>query len=105
MIQQSRENTDQEMVDITLEEAQSIIYGSIDYAANIGFQPHPDFEQAQKHLGPRPKTLIPIEFGHNGKPFYSQGPYDEPHKILRTLEEHLSKDEFTYVLAGGRSQW
>ncbi|MGA1410568.1 MAG: helix-turn-helix domain-containing protein [Prochlorotrichaceae cyanobacterium] len=105
MVQKSGENMLQEMVDITLEEAQSIVYGAIDYSANIGFQPHPDFEQAQKYLEPRPETLIPMEFGHNGKPFYFQGPYDEPHKILRTLEKNLGKDEFTYVLADGPPGW
>ncbi|MCU0568493.1 MAG: hypothetical protein MUF49_18095 [Oculatellaceae cyanobacterium Prado106] len=88
----------QSVREITLEEAQSIIFGVIDYAASLGFQPHADFEQAQINLGSRPKTLLPIEFGKDGKPFYISGPYDNPDRIIRTLEKHVGQGNFDYLL-------
>ncbi len=36
---------------ITLEQAQAIVFGAIDYAADLGFKPHKDFQKTKKHLG------------------------------------------------------
>ncbi|MEM9004627.1 MAG: DNA-binding response regulator [Cyanobacteria bacterium P01_F01_bin.86] len=85
-------------VDISLAQAQSIIYGAVDYAGNLGFEPGGDFNtKAQAHLGLKPETLIPIEFGKDGQPFYISGPYDKPDKIIKTLTANVGEDNFHYV--------
>lgn len=82
---------------ITLEQAQSVILGAIDYAASLGLKPYPDCEQARSHLG-EIETLTPLEFGRNGKPFYIAGPYDDAQKILNTLTRTVGKDNFHYLV-------
>lgn len=93
---------DESFVDISLEQAQSIVYGAVDYALSLGFKTKPsaDFNtKAQAHLGLRPDTLIPLEFGKDGKPFYISGPYDDSQKILKTLEANVGADNFTFISA------
>ena len=88
----------QDLRDITLEQAQSIIFGAVDYAAQFDLQPHKDFEQSKLQLGDRPATLIDIEFGHDGKPLYISGPYDNPNKILEKLKRHAGEDNFHFMV-------
>lgn len=85
---------------ITLEQAQALVFSAVDYAAQLGFNPHPDFEQSRPHLGEwsgEPK----IECGRNGKPFYMSGPYDNPLKILKTLREKVGEGNFDYLTEVG----
>jgi len=82
---------------ITLEQAQSVILGAVDYAESLGLKPHPDFGEARSHLG-EVDTLIPLEFGRDGKPFYMAGPYDDAQKILNTLTRTVGKDNFHFVM-------
>jgi hypothetical protein len=85
---------------ITLEQAQALVFSAVDYAAQLGFSPHPDFEQSRPHLGEwsgEPK----IECGRNGKPFYMSGPYDNPLKILKTLREKVGEGNFDYLTEVG----
>jgi transcriptional regulator with XRE-family HTH domain len=86
--------------EITLEEAQSIIFGSVDYAAQLGLKPHRDFEAAKAHLGKPPEKLLPIEFGREGKPCYVSGPYDNPERILAKLRETVGEGNFDCVILG-----
>jgi hypothetical protein len=95
--QRFHENT----VEITLEQAQSIVFGGIDYATKLGFEPHPDFAQAQPHLGLRPDTLLPIEFGKDGMPFYMDGPYDNPSKIIAQLNKSAGVGNYHYMVSMG----
>ncbi|BCB86099.1 helix-turn-helix domain-containing protein [Phytohabitans suffuscus] len=70
---------------VPLELAQDLVFGAVEYARTLGFDPHPDFRQAAPQLGAwQPPGRI--TFGHHGKPFFQQGPYDNPVRILRTLE-------------------
>lgn len=91
-------------VEITLEQAQAIVYGAVDYARSLGFEPHRDFNtKAQIHLGLRPETLIPIEFGEKGQPFFISGPNDNAEKVVKTLEASVGAGNFHYVAAIGGS--
>jgi hypothetical protein len=93
------EKFNEPFVDISLEQAQSIIYGAIDYARNLGLEPAHDFDRkAEIHLGLRPETLIPIEFGKDGQPFYFAGPYDNVDYIIKTLNTHVGSDNFHYIM-------
>lgn len=90
----------QDFVSISLEDAQAIVYGAVDYARKLGFEPHQDFNtKAQAHLGLPPDNLRPLEFGKDGKPFFISGPYDDAAQVIRTLEASVGKDNF-HVLAG-----
>ncbi len=94
------EQFNEPFIDISLAQAQSIIYGAVDYARSLGFEPHRDFDKkAQQHLGPKPETLIPIEFGKDGKPMYFSGPYDNADKIIKTLTANVGAGNFDYVMA------
>jgi hypothetical protein len=86
--------------EISLEEAQSVVLGAVDYAATLGLSPHADFEQSKAHLG-QSSSLIPIEFGHNGKPFFVNGPYDNVDKILEILNKQVGEKNFEYLIQMG----
>ncbi|HEY9620985.1 MAG TPA: hypothetical protein V6C78_11485 [Crinalium sp.] len=100
MLKQTENNFHQSYQEISLREAQAIIFGAIDYAAKLGIQPHADFEQAKANLGPRLDDLPAIEFGRDGKPFYISGPYDNPDKIIRKLEDAVGKGNFNFLIGG-----
>lgn len=92
------ERFDEPFVDITLEQAQAIVYGAVDYARSLGFEPHKDFNtKAQVHLGLRPETLLPIEFGKDGQPFFMSGPYDNAEQVIKTLEASVGPGNFHYM--------
>lgn len=64
--------------------ARALIWGAIDYARGLGFEPAVDFDQTTGHLGPFDGPN-PISFGRNGMPFYVQGPYDDIDAVVGTL--------------------
>ncbi len=72
------------------------MYGAVDYARGLGFEPHPDFEAAAELLGPwSPPSAI--TFGKDGKPFYIQGPRDNGQKIIKTLERTVGPGNYDYL--------
>jgi hypothetical protein len=82
---------------ISLELAQAIVLGGVEYAATLGIQPHRDFEKARQLLGTwngEPK----LNFGRDGKPFYISGPYDNPNRILKILRETVGDGNFDYLI-------
>jgi hypothetical protein len=101
MLQFSSHNFDESFVEITLEQAQSIVWGGVDYAAKLGIDPHPDFTKALPHLGLRPDKLLLIEFGKDGKPFYINGPYDDPKRIIAKLNKSVGQGNYDYMMEVG----
>ncbi len=100
MVVNSEMQFSEPFVDITLEQAQAIVYGAVDYAHSLGFEPHKDFNaKAQIHLGLRPETLMPIEFGKDGQPFFISGPYDNVDQVMKTLEASVGAGNFHYLAA------
>lgn len=85
--------------EISLEMAQAIVFGAEQYAAKLGFQPHRDFAKTRSHLGPWSGEPV-LNFGHNDKPFYVSGPYDNPLKVLKTLRENVGEGNFDYLIGG-----
>jgi hypothetical protein len=85
--------------EVPLELAQHLVFGSIDYAATLGFEPHLDFAPAADMLG-KWEGDAAITFGRDGKPFYMEGPQDDAAKVLRTLRRKLADDEFDYFVVG-----
>jgi hypothetical protein len=83
-----------------IELAREVVFGSLEYARGLGFDPHPDFAAAAGHLGPwtPPST---ITFGKDGKPLYISGPYDNPRPIIRTLERAVGAGNFEFMAGIG----
>lgn len=86
---------------ISLEMAQAIVLGSVDYAAKLGLQPHKDFAAVRAHLGTWSGEPI-LNFGKDGKPFYMNGPYDDPMKILKILRENVGEGNFDFLIGDGQ---
>ena len=77
----------EEAISISAALAHEMIYGSIDFAARYGFEPHHDFKLASYVLDP-PGTHPhrgAVEFGKDGEPLYVAGPYDDAEAIMRKL--------------------
>jgi hypothetical protein len=98
--------------DISLEQAQAIVFGALDYAQQLGFDPHEDFEEAKGILGDgkafqgnreafqKNRAALPaIEFGRDGQPFYLSGPYDNPAKVIKTLEKSVGKNNYKFMVS------
>lgn len=86
----------QEYEEISLEQAQALVWSAVAYAQKLGFEPHPDFEQSKVHLG-ESTSKISLKFGRNGKPYYIEGPYDDATKIMNTLKKSVGDGNFDYL--------
>jgi len=81
----------------SIELVRELVLGAADYARQLGLAPHPHFEQARPHLGPWAGPSA-ITFGHNGKPTYISGPYDDTNHIIRTLQRVVGPTGFNYTI-------
>jgi hypothetical protein len=81
---------DEPAVPAPLELAQHLVFGAVEFARGLGFEPHREFATAADHLGAC-SGCCPIQFGYNGAPFYIQGPYDDVESIARTLADAPAK--------------
>jgi hypothetical protein len=82
-----------------LELAQDLVFGAVDYARSLGFDPHRDFSLAAPHLG----TWQPpgrIRFGRDGMPYFQQGPYDNPNRVMRTLDRSVGPGNYQFTAVG-----
>jgi hypothetical protein len=86
---------DNEPLPAPIELAQNLVLGAVDYAQTLGFDPHRDFYLAKPHLGAwQPPSKI--RFGLNGKPYFQQGPYDNPTRIMRTLDRSVGPGNYHF---------
>jgi len=83
-------------LDIPLDLARHLVFGSVDYARTLGFEPHPDFAAAAGQLGEWAERSA-ITFGRDGTPLYVSGPNDNPRAVLRTLQQSVGAGNFHYV--------
>lgn len=90
--------SDAQPLSAPIELAQHLVWGAVDYARGLGFEPHPDFAAATDHLE-RPDGPCPITFGNHGTPCYVAGPYDEPDRVVRTLERSVGAGNFHFSVA------
>jgi hypothetical protein len=76
----------------------------VEYAKNIGFMPHKDYQKARKIFGDIDSTncLKTYTFGKNGKPLYISGPFDNQQKIemiRKTLIKNCGEENFDFIVA------
>jgi hypothetical protein len=90
----------------SVELAHEVIYGGLEYAAKLGFEPHPDYYKQHADLLLDPPDAHPrldhVAFGKDGKPFYVTGPFDDKRKIanvVKTLTRTCGAGNFN-VMAG-----
>jgi hypothetical protein len=82
-----------------LNHAQNIIYGAVEYAEDLGFQPHKSFNIAEYILDPVESIEYEeIEFGQEGKPMYFAGPHDNAKKIYNQLVNSVGEGNFYYIM-------
>lgn len=86
----------QAMEEIDYPLAHNIIYGCVEYAEDLGFKPHKDFEVSQFVLEEDDERveLIDIQFGLDGKPAVIFGKEKHPASIIATLERTVGKGNF-----------
>ena len=65
------------VIEISYEDARSIVLGSLNYAAKIGIQPHPNWHSSNNMIEPNRTFENKFEFGKKGKPLYVAGPHDK----------------------------
>ena len=90
-IQQIFGSWDEPAVRIPLELGRQIVYGAIQYARELGFEPHPDFGRAAGYLGTWDGECE-LTFGRDGKPMYISGPYDDGEQVVRKLHRALASE-------------
>jgi hypothetical protein len=87
-------------VECSIELAQQMIYQSIEYAEQFGFEPEKDFALSQYLLAPRGELEEPYQltFGKDGKPFFIAGPNDNVARVLRQLEKTAGPGNYDYLV-------
>ncbi len=89
---------DADPVPAPIELVRHLVWGAVDYARGLGFEPHHDLWAAAGHIEPL-QGPSSIRFGRDGKPFYVEGPYDDAVRNLRTLERSVGKDNFSFEMS------
>jgi hypothetical protein len=84
-----------------LEMARHLVFGAVDYAREMGFEPHPDFAQGACLLGPWPPGSSDITFGMDGKPMYISGPHDDAYGIIARLRAEVGEGNFDFMVGSG----
>jgi hypothetical protein len=82
---------------VPVELAQHLVLGAVEYARGLGFEPAPDFPDCAGHLGNWSGPSA-IAFGRHGRPMYVAGPYEDPHRVIRTLERSVGKGNFEFLI-------
>jgi hypothetical protein len=85
--------------EISAQLAHNMVYGAIEYADDLHFKPHIDFNITQ-HILDDIDTVeyMDIEFGHEGKPFFTPGPSDKVAIVLAHLDKYVGRGNYKYIL-------
>lgn len=83
--------------------AKKLLDGLVNYAKDLGFNPHPDYKNANELFGTIDASACPVKYtyGKNGQPFYMNGPYEsftDSRRIINTLTEKCGADGFKTLI-------
>ena len=81
-----------------LDLARHVVLGAVDYARDLGFEPHPDFAKGAALLGDWEAGNSDVTFGRDGKPFYINGPRDDTYGNLAKLRRTAGNGNFDYLV-------
>ena len=84
-------------LDAPIELARHLVLGAVAFARRLGFEPPDDYPPCVGHLGTFEGEPA-IVFGRHGTPFYVQGPYDDPRRVLRTLDQAVGPGGYRFLL-------
>ncbi len=93
-------------VAISEELAHEIVWGSEEYATNLGFTPQGSFRDAQRILESAdalPRSGV-VQFGYQGRPVYIPRPGDSEIAFLTTLIDAVGIGNFYYMPVGEVSE-
>ncbi|MCG5526050.1 hypothetical protein LRB11_14085 [Ectothiorhodospira haloalkaliphila] len=84
--------------------ARKLIEGVVQYADELEFSPHADYQNAKGIFGDVDPDVCPTSFafGHNGKPLYIRGPGEsiaQAERIIDRLERLCGPGNFDYLLS------
>ena len=82
--------------------AHETVWGAVEYAAELGFDPHRNFREASRILDPSGTHAHSgaIEFGYQGRPLYIPADGDNQAGIIRRLIETVGLGNFYYLPRG-----
>ncbi|MBT6007132.1 MAG: hypothetical protein HOG79_15535, partial [Prolixibacteraceae bacterium] len=80
----------------------NLVYGAIDFASELGFNPPKDFYITEYVLDPDfvDDGIDEIEMGWDGKPLYIEGPYDNSQNIFNTLNKSVGQGGYEFIALG-----
>lgn len=84
-------------LDAPLDLAQHLVYGAVEYARGLGFEPAPDFGGCTVLLGAWSGPSA-IRFGRHGEPMYVAGPYDDSNRVTATLRRSVGEGNFGFLI-------
>lgn len=89
-------------IDIEASLAHEVIWGAVEYAEGLGFDPHRKFQEASRILDPAGKMPRSgsIDFGYQGRPLYIPAPDDNQAGIIRRLIDAVGLGSFYYLPRG-----
>ena len=70
--------------EVSVLEAQSVVFHAIDFARSLGFEPHRDLDIDL--LGARPDLLLATPLARPSRPRFVAGPHDDVARITRVLD-------------------
>jgi hypothetical protein len=77
--------------------AQHLVFGAVEYARSLGFEPAPGFTATTDQLGSWAGPSA-ISFGRDGKPFLVESPHDDADAVLQTQEHSVGRGNFTFLV-------
>jgi hypothetical protein len=87
----------QSPVPAPLELARHVVFGAVDYARGLGFEPHRDFAKVPRCSGWE-EGSSDVTFGRDGKPFYINGPRDNTCGTIAKLRQTVGDGNFDYLI-------
>jgi hypothetical protein len=96
-------NGNLDLITISYELAHNIVYAGLEFAKELGFNPHKDFSVARYILEEDTDEveLIEIECGKNGKPLYVKSEWQsdqDANRIMAQLERAVGKGNYDYII-------
>lgn len=91
------------LISVSYELAHNIVYAGLEFAKELGFNPHKDFSVAKYILEEDTDEveLIEIECGKNGKPLYVKSEWQseqESNLIIAQLDRSVGKGNYNYII-------
>jgi hypothetical protein len=77
-----------------------VVKTAIAYARKLGFEPHKDAKKTMRMLGDaQPDNCeVEIQTGVDGKPHYVNGPFENPLRVINTLNRTVGEGNYNFLI-------